>query len=169
MRNTLKYLILVLLVTSCSASWHLRRAISKDPTIVKTNTVEITKIIRDKGAAYVVKGRDTLIQDSLVSINLQYDSTGHVKVRWELKDIKVRETLKYVTITTPKSNFQVWQENRTKRVEVRQYNKTKRTEVKQVSKIERHKGVATWRYYLAIALIPIMFVFGYMLHRWIVK
>jgi hypothetical protein len=35
----MRYLIIILLLSSCSAQWHLKKAIAKDPTILKEGVV----------------------------------------------------------------------------------------------------------------------------------
>lgn len=51
----MRYLLLLLLFTSCSADWHLRRAILKDPTIIEQDTIHDT---------IITQGR--VVQDSLI-------------------------------------------------------------------------------------------------------
>lgn len=58
----LKVVVGALMLTSCSASWHLKRAIAKDPTIVRmqpvvVDTTVITEIKPSKGTFVI--NRDT--------------------------------------------------------------------------------------------------------------
>jgi hypothetical protein len=41
MRKLILILGIVSLITSCSAEWHIRKAISKDPTILQNDTIQI--------------------------------------------------------------------------------------------------------------------------------
>jgi len=152
MRNFLKYFVLFIFLTSCSSTWHLRRAIKKDPSIIKTTTVEVTRVIHDKGMAYLVKGKDTTIQDSLISINLKYDTLGHVLVDWELKKLKTEEIINTTTIVPPKTRQEIRQENRTERVEAKEYSKIERTKAKVEIKKTKHNNLVYWVIVLSVII-----------------
>lgn len=42
----MKYIIIALLFCSCSANWHMKRAINKDPTLVQMDTLRFTDTVR---------------------------------------------------------------------------------------------------------------------------
>ena len=46
MKTALKFFLGTLLLTSCSAQWHLKKAIAKDPSIVKEKIVERWDTVR---------------------------------------------------------------------------------------------------------------------------
>ena len=46
MKTTIKFLLAIILLTGCTAQWHLKRAIAKDPTIVKERIVERWDTVR---------------------------------------------------------------------------------------------------------------------------
>jgi len=80
-------LILVSLLSSCSAQWHLKRAVKKDPTLLKTDTIAIVDTIvtppvtltdtvitrtqdtvvvqKDKLKVQVVRSYDTIMVDAV--------------------------------------------------------------------------------------------------------
>lgn len=68
----MRYLILILLLSSCSATWHIDRAIKKDPSILKPDTIikyDTTIIFKDRILydTFVTTEYDTVVvQDSFV-------------------------------------------------------------------------------------------------------
>lgn len=93
----MKYLILVILLSSCSAQWHLKQAIKKDPGILKPNKVLFdTVIITDSFTSidtFTLNEVDTFISD-----------TGKLKVTiYKFKDrYTIKKELKRDTITIKK-------------------------------------------------------------------
>jgi hypothetical protein len=75
-------LILVLLLTSCSAQWHLKRAVQKDPMILKKDTL----VVQDTFVVPPVVLKDT------VTLR-QHDTITITKDRLRVKIIKVNDTL----------------------------------------------------------------------------
>ena len=89
-------LTLVLLLTSCSAQWHLKKAVQKDPTILEKDTLVVTDtvvvplvvitdtvttkqhdtitIVKERMRVQVVRKLDTLI------INAQCDSDTIISI-----------------------------------------------------------------------------------------
>ncbi len=68
----MRYLILVLLISSCSANWHINRAIKKDPSILRPDTFikyDTTIIFKDRILCdtFITTEYDTIVmQDSFV-------------------------------------------------------------------------------------------------------
>jgi hypothetical protein len=68
----MRYLILILLLSSCSATWHINRAIKKDPSILKPDTIikyDTTIIFKDRILydTFTTTEYDTVVmQDSFV-------------------------------------------------------------------------------------------------------
>jgi hypothetical protein len=75
-------LSLILLLSSCSAQWHLRKAVQKDPTILKKDTL----VVRDTIVVKPVALRDTVILK-------QRDTIRLVKDRLSVQIIKVNDTI----------------------------------------------------------------------------
>ena len=64
----------VAVMASCSASWHLKRAIAKDPTIVKPTAVRFDTIVVTKER----KLTDTIVMNDIDTITIERD---RVRVR----------------------------------------------------------------------------------------
>jgi hypothetical protein len=75
-------LILMLSLTSCSAQWHLKKAVLKDPTILKKDTL----IVRDTVVTPPVAITDTVIMK-------QHDTINLVKDRLKVSIVKVNDTI----------------------------------------------------------------------------
>lgn len=75
-------LILLMILPSCSARWHLKRAIKKSPDIVKTEYITITDTIVTKGVEY----HDTIVTRSVDTIEV-------VKEKLQLKIIRTHDTI----------------------------------------------------------------------------
>jgi len=75
-------LILVLSLTSCSAQWHLKKAVQKDPLILEKDTL----IVMDTVVSPPVAITDTVILK-------QHDTITITKDRLRVKIVKVNDTL----------------------------------------------------------------------------
>lgn len=75
-------LTLLLLLTSCSAQWHLKKAVQKDPMILKKDTL----VVQDTLVVPPVVLKDT------VTLR-QHDTITITKDRLRVKIVKVSDTL----------------------------------------------------------------------------
>ena len=75
-------LTLVLLLTSCSAQWHLKKAVHKDPTVLKKDTLVVTDTVVSPPVAIT----DTVIMK-------QHDTITLVKDRLRVNIVKVNDTI----------------------------------------------------------------------------
>ena len=75
-------LILVLSLTSCSAQWHLKKAVQKDPMILERDTLVVTDTVVSPPVAIT----DTVIMK-------QHDTITLVKDRLRVKIVKVNDTI----------------------------------------------------------------------------
>jgi hypothetical protein len=75
-------LTLVLLLTSCSAQWHLKKAVQKDPMILKKDTL----VVQDTLVVPPVVLKDTVTLK-------QHDTIVIEKDRLKVKIVKVNDTL----------------------------------------------------------------------------
>ena len=75
-------LTLLLLLTSCSAQWHLRKAVQKDPMILKKDTL----VVQDTLVVPPVVLKDTVTWR-------QHDTITITKDRLRVKIVKVNDTL----------------------------------------------------------------------------
>ena len=75
-------LLFLLLLPSCSAQWHLKRAIKKSPEIIKTEYITITDTLITKGVEYY----DTIVTRSVDTIEV-------AKEKLQLKIIRTHDTI----------------------------------------------------------------------------
>jgi len=75
-------LILMLSLTSCSAQWHLKKAVHKDPTILEKDTL----VVMDTVVSPPVAITDTVIMK-------QHDTITLVKDRLRVSIVKVNDTI----------------------------------------------------------------------------
>lgn len=75
-------LILVLSLTSCSAQWHLKKAVQKDPTILEKDTLVVTDTVVSPPVAIT----DTVTLK-------QHDTITLVKDRLKVEIVKVNDTI----------------------------------------------------------------------------
>jgi hypothetical protein len=106
----MRYLLIILILSSCSAKWHLKTAIKKDhnilnnqkykTTVIVTDTIHDTIMVPEHNFEFTMdsiqqayaKQNDSLVMvynDSLVSIYMDYD---HLAKNFKLKG-KVKERL----------------------------------------------------------------------------
>jgi len=78
----LTLLFVTLLLSGCSAEWHLSRAVKKDPTIIKERTLTVT----DTVVTEPIVVRDTVITS-------QTDTVELIKDRFRVKVIRSYDTL----------------------------------------------------------------------------
>lgn len=96
----LKYVVAILLLTSCSANWHLNRAIKKDPSLLKggdTVLVHDTQVVTKEKVLYdsfVTTEYDTVtIEDSFVYTQV-IRKDNIIKVYTKCKSDTIRITTK---------------------------------------------------------------------------
>ncbi len=75
-------LTLVLLLTSCSAQWHLKKAVQRDPAILERDTLVVTNTVVSPPVAIT----DTVTLK-------QHDTITLVKDRLRVKIVKVNDTI----------------------------------------------------------------------------
>jgi hypothetical protein len=75
-------LIIVLSLTSCSAQWHLKKAVRKDPTILEKDTLVVTDTVVSPPVAIT----DTVIMR-------QHDTITLVRDRLRVSIVKVNDTI----------------------------------------------------------------------------
>jgi hypothetical protein len=75
-------LTLVLLLTSCSAQWHLKKAVQKNPLILEKDTLVVTNTVVSPPVAIT----DTVIMK-------QHDTITLVKDKLRVKIVKVNDTI----------------------------------------------------------------------------
>lgn len=111
----------------CKASWYMKKAVEKDPTILKEHKKDTILITKTETKTIFFKSNDTIVDNDLVYIRVFHsnDCTG---LFWSVKPQKLitpidTKEIKYVVVP---SKYQVKEENKTKRLEIKEDNKTKR-------------------------------------------
>ena len=135
----MKKILIVFLLASCSAPYHIRKAIKKDPTIIteKIDTVRFTFNTIDTIERV---SNDTIITEIILR---RVDTMFLTKYKYiDADDIRTRQ--------------EVRQEEKTERTKSRQDGKTDRTETRQVEKTERTEARKSWVLWLVIGLILLL-------------
>ena len=126
-------LTLVLSLTSCSAQWHLKKAVQKDPTILKKDTL----VVQDTVVTPPVAITDTVTLKQHDTITIQKD-------RLKVQLVKVNDT---ITI-----NAECASDTIVRTIEV-PYEKV--IYVKQKTLLEKIQGLA---FYFALAVLALAIV-----------
>jgi hypothetical protein len=105
----MRYLTLLILLSSCSASWHVKKAIRKDPNIFEADTITVIDTIRievpkvDTSFVYQFDTVEMVIND--VKIKHHYDTTtNEVYIEADCPDQEVitkTETIKETIVLKP--------------------------------------------------------------------
>lgn len=133
-------LIFMLALTSCSPTWHINRAIKKDPKIITTKHDTIIKTISDTGMVNFYG--DTTVENNFVFISVKHEGLK-TNLYWFLKSVKVEIPTENTTITPPLSRQEIRYIYRNKLVEIKQKNKTDRTYIKKKTKLKKNELKAT--------------------------
>ena len=146
----MKYLIiLIVLLTSCSSDWHIRRAKFKQPNILQQYNDTITlRNVRIDTVYYA----DTF---AVVHTLTEYDTI--IQTRYLKPETRYEIRYRYKTITDT-----VKERERTARIETRQDNRTERTNARQENRTERTKSRRLWWLWLIVG-----FVGGIFTCRWL--
>ena len=78
----LAVLSLCVILTSCGANFHLRRAIAKDPTILQKQVVRVDTVLTTK---------ERILRDTIVSN--KYDTINTIKNNVSLKIVRINDTI----------------------------------------------------------------------------
>lgn len=108
-------LTITILLTSCSAKWHLNRAIAKGVTFEK-DSVSVTVVKREPETAKV-NGKDTII----------YTTT------------EITRDSVFTNTFVPKTRQEIRQEAKVQKVKLKEESKVKRDSLKVVEKVEKVK------------------------------
>lgn len=138
-----KLIILGLILSSCGAPWHIKRAVKKDPSIIQTQSDTVR---------FQVNRIDT--------IETMLNDTIFREFRTTLVDTFVVTNYKFIDGYDVRTNTQVRQDARTERTEARQDNKTERKNKKQEERTERKKfGRSFWFILGAVLLAAIVLIY----------
>lgn len=89
----MRYLLIAILLTSCSAQWHIKQACKKEPAICKPDTITVTDTIKVRDSIYFEK---TVVTKEIDTILID---TGGIKV----KIIRVKDVIKTIITQEPKT------------------------------------------------------------------
>ena len=119
MKWLIKNLLFVLLLTSCSAQYHLKRAIKKDPTILEKDTVTVVDTVVT--APVEIKDTVTLLEKDTLVITKEklklkiIRSFDTISVQAECASDTIIDTIRvpyekvvYVQERTLKEKLQIW-------------------------------------------------------------
>jgi hypothetical protein len=101
-----KMIIILVMLTGCSAEWHLKKAIQKNPSIIKPSTHTIdTFVIRDS-----FEFRDTFVTKEIDTLTIQKDGVKTIVYRnrdvIQVRTIVQPDTIRIVkTITIPQVEY----------------------------------------------------------------
>lgn len=132
----MKKILIVFLLASCSAPYHIRKAIKKDPTIIteKTDTVRFTF-------------------NTIDTVERISNDTIYKELILRRVDTMFLTRYKYIDAKDSRTRQEVRQDGKTERTKVRQEEKTDRTETRQEEKSTRTEARKSWVLWLVIGLI----------------
>lgn len=171
------YLLLFMMaLTSCSPTWHINRAIKKDPTIIHTKHDTIIKTISDTGTVDFYG--DTMVENNFVFISVKHEGLK-TNLYWFLKSVKIELPTENTVITPPLSRQEIRYIYRNKLVEIKQKNRTDRAYVRNKSKVKKTEIRATnkkirvsnsplkdfWNFIKTFFCVIIVFVIGLFVGR----
>lgn len=147
MKLKLKVFSVILLLCSCSASWHIKKAIKKEPSIqqVIVDTIEFKKTVVD-----TIHTSDSTFY--LLERVVHYDTIVHYQ-QYDFSGFK--------------SWFQTWQEEKTQRVEIRNNRKIEKVRHRQDGRVRRavvrneRKEANAWKWPVIIAVVCLLVLFFY--------
>lgn len=89
----MRYLIIIFLLSSCSAQWHIKQACKKEPALCTPDTFTITDTIKVHDSLYFEK---TVVTKEIDTITID---TGSIRV----KVIRYKDTIKTIITQRPKT------------------------------------------------------------------
>jgi hypothetical protein len=114
----IKYIFILLALSSCSSTWHLNKAIKKEPTILHNTVI-----------------KDTIQITKLDSVPYAVNNTIHWKYIERITDTIIE--FKYKYITAPITRQEKRLKAKVEKTQIKQESKTKRTEVRKQAKKNR--------------------------------
>ncbi len=135
--------ILLLFLTSCSAVWHVNRAIEKDPNIIKPDTITVERTIYgDTGKA---QGRDSVIIDNS-RVWIKALAAGKIDLSYIVKDVTILDTTDITVVprTARQERIQGRNERRDRKADLKEKKedrRMKREDRRTVEAIESTKKV----------------------------
>ena len=83
--RTLNFILLIF-ISSCSAQWHLKKAIKKDPTLVQVDTLRVTDIdtfitetVQHDTSFFMSRDTTIIVKDRMTIKHYIHDSTVYIE------------------------------------------------------------------------------------------
>jgi len=131
--KVMRYIIVILLLSSCSAANLLSRAIKKDPSIRTTDTLYVDKVIEKEVG--IVTGIDSIEVDN-DKLWIKAIGSGKLTLSYEIKEHTITIPVEVPKITPPKTR----QDHKTERARIKSTQKTARAVAKSTQKLEQTKA-----------------------------
>lgn len=150
----MRYLIILILLSSCSASNLLSRAIKKDPSIITEKVVIIEKEV--PGVFIDTTAIDTLLIDN-DRISLTAIAKGKIDLSYYIKPVQIIDTTTVKEVNIPEkpsvAKVKARQDGKTARKKIAQDGKTNRSTQKSKAKETKYKEKKTkWYNWLLIGI-----------------
>lgn len=129
----MKHILLILLLSSCSAANLLSRAIKKDPSIRTTDTLYVDKVIEKEVGSAI--GIDSVEIDN-DKVWIKAIGSGKLSLSYEIKEHTITIPVEVPKIIPPKTR----QDHKTERAKIKATQKTARAVAKSNQKLEQTKA-----------------------------
>jgi hypothetical protein len=144
-------IILVLILSACSAPWHLQKAIKKQPDIIQVIPDTVTTWVNVKDTIWTERGyivRDTLIEVKTVTNTIYIQPKSRFDYKSERDSL--RHVLKMEKQATKQARIQSKEDVKKARFEAREaIKKNKQHESTLRTKIRRENPSNWWKWLLA--------------------
>lgn len=127
--------VLLFWLSSCSSTWHLNRAIKKNPGII-TNKVDTLTVVYP-GETKIIHAKDSIIiNEPGVYINVKSNGDSLI-LFYEFLPDTVRIIERHTVFNAPKTRQQIRLDAKNERVKIRVDGKTERTNIRKNSHTDR--------------------------------
>lgn len=152
MKNNLLFIIILLTLASCSSSWHLKRAIKKNPSIVQNSVDTIKEFIPGK-IEYIFGTDSIIVNEAKVYIKVK-SKNDSLELFYEFLPDTVYKIQTKTIFNAPKTRFETRYEYKI----LKQQGRTTRKKEDASVKKSKHKSKPNKISFLLV-LIGILFGF----------
>lgn len=150
------YIFILTLLTSCSATWHLNKAVKKDPSIIKTEVKDTIIKVSPRIAGSIEIVKDTVIKDGILKLSIKKDTIRKIAIlTWDVDSVSVKVPVKTTKVTPPKTRLDKKQDFKIEKAKVKAEAIVKKAEAK--SKTPAKKNTP-WYFAFGILLIMLLYV-----------
>jgi hypothetical protein len=154
-------IILVLILSACSAPWHLQKAIKKQPDIIQVIPDTVTTFVNFRDTIWTERGyivRDTLIEVKTVTNTIYIQPKSRFDYKSERDSL--RHVLKMEKEFTKQARIQSKEDVKKARFEAREaIKKTKQEEYTKRAKIRRENRSNWWKWLLVGLVVGLLIRF----------